>query len=149
MIMPSQQNFTAQIQGVSPIALLGGIGRSWQAIAAEMTIMSQENLEAGSKAMEKLTEVKSLPDALAVQSELAKAAFETIGAHGPRIAQIAASTPAEIVRGYQEAFGRMAEASGDAVQNASDATRSVIAQTKSAARGAMDKAEETVRSTTR
>ncbi len=147
--MATQQNFSAQVQGVSPITVFGGIGRSWQAIAAEITTMSQENLEAGNKAMEKLSEVKNLPDALSIQSDLVKAAFETIGQHGPRIAQIAASTPAEIIKGYQEAFGKMAEVGSDAVQKASDTTRSVVEQSKGAVRDASSRTEETARSATR
>jgi hypothetical protein len=144
-----QQNFTTQFQGLSPIALFGGVGRSWQAIATEITTMSQQQVEAGSKAMDKLKEAKSLPDALAVQQDLLKSAFETFSEHAPRIAQIAASTPVEIVKGYQEAFGKMAEAGGRAADQASDTARDMIDQTKSAAKGATNRVEETARTMTR
>jgi hypothetical protein len=144
-----QQNFTAQFQGMSPIAMFGGVGRSLQAIATELTTMSQQQVEAGSKAMEKLREAKSLPDALAVQSDLVKAAFENFSEHAPRIAQIAASAPVEIVKGYQEAFGKMAAAGGEAADKASETTREMIDQTKNAAQGATSKVGEAARSMNR
>jgi hypothetical protein len=133
----------------APLAAFAGIGRNVQAIATEITKITQENIEAGAKAIEKLREVKSLPDVFSVQTELMQASLETFGAHGPRIAEIAASTPAEVMKSYQEALGQIAEAGGAAARKASDTTQSMVEQTTSAARNMTNKATDAARSTTR
>ncbi len=147
--MALEQQFTEQGRDMTPFAVFAGMGRNVQAIVSEFTKMSQENMESGAKAAEKLREVKNLPEVFAVQSDLVKATFETIGAHYPRIAEIAASTPVEIIKGYQEALGKIADVGGEAARKAADTTRSAIEQTTSAARQATDKTAATARSTMR
>ncbi len=148
--MTSEQQGASQDREMSgPMAVFAGMGRKAQAIAAEFAQMSHENIEAGAKAAQKLREVRSLPEVFDVQTELVKATFETLGAHYPRIAEIAASTPAEIIGSYREAFGKMAEQGGSAMDKAADTARSMAERTTSAARHATDKTAEAVRSTTR
>ncbi len=133
----------------APISAFAGMGRNAQTIATEITKMSQENIEAGAKAAQMLREVKSLPDVVGIQTDLLKATFETIGAHYPRIVEIVASTPVEIIKGYQEALGKIVEAGSGAAQKASNTTRAVVEQTTAAAREATDKTADAVRRATR
>lgn len=137
--MAFEQQSTDSGRNMAPFAVFAGMGRNVQAIVSEITKMSQENMESGARAAEKLREVKSLPDVFAIQSDLIKATFESIGAHYPRIAEIAASTPVEIMKGYQETLGKIADVGGEAARKATDATRSMVEQTTSAARQATDK----------
>ncbi len=132
----------------APLAVFAGMGRRAQAIAAEITQMSQENIEASAKAAQKLREVRSLPEVLDIQTDLFKATFETLGAHYPRIAEIAASAPVEIIESYKEAFGKIADEGDAAMRKAADTAHSVVERTTAAARHATDKTVEAARSAT-
>src|SRR5271166_3065651 len=139
--MASEQEFNMRDSGMhAPFAVLAGMGRRAQAIAAEITKMSQENIDAGAKAAQKLRDVRSLPEVIDIQTDLVRATFETLGAHYPRIAEIATSTPAEIIRSYQEALGKIKDEGGAVAHRAADTTRSVVEQTTTAAREISDRA---------
>jgi hypothetical protein len=159
--MAENQQYNSQARGIpAPFAVIAGMGRKVQAIASEITELSQQNIDAGAKAVQKLREVKSLPEVIDIHTDLVKTTFENLSAHYPRIAEIAAATPVELIESYQEAFGKIAEQGGAAVQKAVDASsaltekttaavRDVTEQTTEAARQATDKTAEAVRSTTR
>ena len=133
----------------APFAIFAGMGKNVQAIAAEITKISQENIEAGTKAAEKLREAKNLPEVIAVQTDLVKSTLETFSAHYPRIAEIAASAPVDLIKGYQDALGKVAEAGNSAARETADVTRSIVEQTSSAARQASERTADAARDTAR
>ena len=62
--------------------------KATQAIAAEMADYSKRSFESSTKAMEKLSGVKSLVKAIEVQSEYAKAFFEDYTAQVTKLGQL-------------------------------------------------------------
>jgi hypothetical protein len=144
--MASERQFNARDREMhAPFAVFAGMGRKAQAIAAEITKMSQENIDASAKAAQKLGEVRSLPEVIDIQTDLVRATLGTLGAHYPRIAEIAVSTPVEIIRSYQEAFGKIAEEGGAVAHRAADTSRSLVEKTTAAAREATGKTAQAVR----
>lgn len=55
---------------------MGEFGKSWQAIAAEMTDYTKRSFEDGTHTMEKLMSAKSMEQAFEIQSNYAKRAYE-------------------------------------------------------------------------
>lgn len=56
--------------------MMGEWGKSWQAIAAEMTDYSKRSFEEGTHTMEKLMSAKSMEQAFEIQSSYAKRAYD-------------------------------------------------------------------------
>jgi hypothetical protein len=56
--------------------LFGEWGKSWQAIAAEMTDYTKRSFEDGTQTMEKLMTAKSVEQAIEIQSTYAKRAYD-------------------------------------------------------------------------
>lgn len=56
--------------------MMGEWGKSWQAIAAEMTDYSKRSFEDGTHTMEKLMGAKSVEQAFEIQSTYAKRAYD-------------------------------------------------------------------------
>jgi hypothetical protein len=56
--------------------LFGEWGKSWQAIAAEMTDYTKRSFEDGTQTMEKLMTAKSMEQAMEIQSTYAKRAYD-------------------------------------------------------------------------
>ena len=56
--------------------LMGEWGKSWQAIAAEMTDYTKRSFEDGSQTLEKLMSAKTVEQAFEIQSSYAKRAYE-------------------------------------------------------------------------
>jgi hypothetical protein len=56
--------------------LFGEWGKSWQAIAAEMTDYTKRSFEDGTQTMEKLMTAKSVEQAMEIQSTYAKRAYD-------------------------------------------------------------------------
>lgn len=56
--------------------LMGEWGKSWQAIAAEMTDYSKRSFEDGTQTLEKLMSAKSMEQAFEIQSSYAKRAYD-------------------------------------------------------------------------
>jgi hypothetical protein len=123
-------------------------GRTVQAIFSELSKISQENIEAGSKATQKLREIRSVPDVVDIHTELVNATIETINAHVPRIAEIAVSAPVEIIKSYQDTYNKLAEAGNAAVQKAGDAARDVAQNASQTARDVADKSWDATREAT-
>ena len=100
------------------------MGRKAQEIAGEFARISEENLNAGSKAAERLRDAKSLQDVTSIQSDLMKEFYETLSEHTRKIAEIASSTPKEMAQKYQEFFSAVSEAGSQATQQATEMGRS-------------------------
>lgn len=131
-------------------SILGGVstfGRKAQAIAGELAQLSEQNLGAGTKAAERLREAKSFQDVTSIQADLLKESFETTKNHYSKIAEIAASTPQEVAKSYQEFFSAITDLGTQAAQKAGDLSRQVGEQTSNAAQQtanvARDSAEKT------
>jgi hypothetical protein len=138
--MGSQQNIE-QAGSNSLASIFGGvstIGRKAQAIAGELGKLSEENLGAGTKAAEKLRDAKSLQDVTSIQSDLLKESFETTNGHFRKIAEIAASTPQEVAKSYQEFLSAITEIGTAAAHKAGDLTRQMGEKTSNAANQAAD-----------
>jgi hypothetical protein len=56
--------------------LFGEWGKSWQAIAAEMTDYTKRSFEDGTQTIEKLMTAKSMEQAMEIQSTYAKRAYD-------------------------------------------------------------------------
>jgi hypothetical protein len=56
--------------------LMGEWGKSWQAIAAEMTDYTKRSFEDGTQTLEKLMSAKSMEQAFEIQSSYAKRAYD-------------------------------------------------------------------------
>ena len=56
--------------------MMGEWGKSWQAIAAEMTDYTKRSFEEGTHTFEKLLTAKSMEQALEIQSSYAKRAYD-------------------------------------------------------------------------
>lgn len=56
--------------------MMGEWGKNWQAIAAEMTDYTKRSFEDGSQTLEKLMAVKSVEQAVEIQTTYAKRAYD-------------------------------------------------------------------------
>jgi hypothetical protein len=56
--------------------MMGEWGKSWQAIAAEMTDYTKRSFEDGTQTLEKLMSAKSMEQAFEIQSSYAKRAYD-------------------------------------------------------------------------
>jgi len=56
--------------------MMGDVGKSWQAIAAEMTDYTKRSFEDGTQTLEKLMAVKSMEQAFEIQTSYAKRAYD-------------------------------------------------------------------------
>ena len=66
----SQQNMDATMK------MFGEWNKSWQAIAAEMSDYTKRSFEDGASTMEKLMSVKSMEQAMEIQTSYAKRAYD-------------------------------------------------------------------------
>jgi hypothetical protein len=60
----------------SAMKMMGEWGKSWQAIAAEMTDYSKRSFEDSTQTLEKLMTAKSMEQALEIQTTYAKRAYD-------------------------------------------------------------------------
>ena len=58
------------------VKMMGDWGKSWQAIAAEMTDYTKRSFEDGTHTIEKLMSAKSMEQAFEIQSTYAKRAYD-------------------------------------------------------------------------
>jgi hypothetical protein len=65
-----------QVNADVAMKMMGEWGKSWQAIAAEMTDYTKRSFEDGTHTFEKLLSAKSLEQAFEIQSSYAKRAYD-------------------------------------------------------------------------
>jgi hypothetical protein len=111
-------------------ALLGGfssVTRNMQAIAGEIAKISEDSLEAGTKATERLRNARSLQEVTEIQSDLLKDSYAKTINHYQKIAELALSAPQELASSDETnasplAQNERAEHGRAEAQHASDAT---------------------------
>jgi hypothetical protein len=81
-----------------------GVTKATQAIATEIAEYSRRSFEEGARAVEKLTGAKSLDKAVEVQTEYAKATYESYVSEVTKLGELYADLAKEAFRPYQS-FG--------------------------------------------
>lgn len=77
MVKPFEDMQKANQAGIdTAMKFMGEWGKGWQAIAAEMTDYTKRSFEDGTQTLEKLMSVKSMEQALEIQSTYAKRAYD-------------------------------------------------------------------------
>ena len=79
-----------------------GPTRVAQAIASQIADYSKYSIEQGSKTMEKLLGAKSPDKAIEVQTESAKAAYESYVSHATKLGQLYTELARETFKSYQD-----------------------------------------------
>ena len=80
---------------------LGALSRTAQAISSEMANYSKRSFENSTKAVEKMFGVKSLDEAIEVQSEYAKSIFEEYTAQLKKLGQLYANLAKEALKRFE------------------------------------------------
>jgi hypothetical protein len=124
MASPQQQTEQSALSGYK--AFLGGVtdvSRNMQAIAGEIAKMSEETLEAGTKAAERLRDAHSLQEITDIQSDLLKESYTTTTNRYRRIAELAISTPQHLAQSAEKIAATLVEAGRSTTEQMSQATR--------------------------
>jgi hypothetical protein len=79
-----------------------GATKVTQEIASQIADYSKRSFEQGSKTMEKLLEAKSPDKAFEVQTEYAKAAYESYVSHATKLGQLYTDLAQETFKSYQD-----------------------------------------------
>lgn len=79
----------------------GALTRSTQAIATEMADYSKKSFEDGSKALEKLLGVKTLEQAVEIQTGYAKSAYETFMVEASKIGELCLDCAKEAYKPFE------------------------------------------------
>jgi hypothetical protein len=80
----------------------GGATRVTQEIAKQITDYSKNSIERGSQTLEKLLTTKSPDKAFEVQTEYAKAAYESYVSHATKLGQLYTELAQETFKTYQD-----------------------------------------------
>lgn len=106
MASPQQQSTEHSALSGYKMVLDGfsSITRNMQAIVGEIAKMSEDHLEAGTKAAERLRSAHSFQDVTDIQSDLLKDSYTATTNHYRKIAELAMSTPQELAHCSEE-FG--------------------------------------------
>ena len=83
-------------------------GKGLQDIAAESSDFSKKTFTAGAATMEKLIAAKSVESAVQLQSEFAKAAFDSFVAQTNKIAEIVTKLASESMKPVESAMSKAA-----------------------------------------
>ena len=91
-----QQIGKEQFEAVS--AATAAVTKGWQSIAAETTDYSKKSFEKSRLLAEKLTTVKKIEEAVALQTDFAKSAYEDFVAEATKIGELYAAMTKEIFK---------------------------------------------------
>ncbi len=97
-----------QLETVSTVA--ASLAKGLQTIATEATDYSKRSLETGSAYLEKLLGAKSLDNAIQIQSEYAKVAYEGFVAQTTKIGELYASLAKEAFKPVETAIAKVQSA---------------------------------------
>ncbi|MFI5399391.1 MAG: phasin family protein [Candidatus Binatia bacterium] len=86
---------------------LGTASKGLQAIASEVADFSKGQFDAGSAAFERLAGVKTFDNAVEVQADYAKQAFEGFVAHSTKVRQIVSNLAKETMRPVETAIAHV------------------------------------------
>lgn len=94
------ENFDAALKSADALT------RGMQAIAVEAVDYSKRSFDAGGAAVEKLLAANSLDKAVAVQSDIVRAAYEDYVGEMTRIGEIVTDTARSVYQPYEAFFGK-------------------------------------------
>ncbi len=97
-----KDNLDATMQSV------GVLSKSAQAIAAEMADYSKKSFEDGSKALERLFGAKTLEQAIQIQTEFAKTAYEGFVARTTKIGELYSDLAKETYKPFEGYLSKIA-----------------------------------------
>lgn len=114
-----------QIEAASTAA--GSLAKGLQSIATETSDYSKKSLEANSAYVEKLLGAKSLDDAVQIQSEYAKSAYEGFVRQATKIGELYASLAKEAFKPVENLIAKVQAAADPAKVQAAAARTKVYA----------------------
>jgi phasin family protein len=94
-----------QLEAASSVA--ASLAKGFQTIAAETTDYSKKSLESNSAYVEKLLGAKSLDNAIQIQSEYAKSAYEGFVAQATKIGELYTSLAKEAFKPVESALAKV------------------------------------------
>jgi phasin family protein len=97
-----------QLEAASTVA--ASLAKGLQTIAAETTDYSKKSLENSSTFIEKILGAKSLDNAIQIQSEYAKSAYEGFVAQATKIGELYTSLAKEAFKPVESAFAKVQSA---------------------------------------
>ena len=86
---------------------LGVISKGVQALATGAADYSKKSLEQGTKALEKFLSANSIEQAIEIQSDYIKTAYEGFIAESNRVSELYADLAKEVCRPFEPYFGKM------------------------------------------
>ena len=112
-----------QIEAASTAA--GSLAKGFQSIASETSDYSKKSLEANSAYVEKLLGAKSLDDAVQIQSEYAKSAYEGFVRQATKIGELYAGLAKEAFKPVENMIAKV-QAAADPAKVQAAATRTKV-----------------------
>lgn len=94
-----------QLEAASTVA--ASLAKGLQTIAAETTDYSKKSIESNSAYVEKLLGAKSLDNAIQIQSEYAKSAYEGFVAQATKLGELYANLAKEAFRPVESVFAKV------------------------------------------
>ena len=110
--MSDVQKFGEEFQRVgkdgfdASVRLVGEVNKGFQAIAAEMTDHSKRAFEDASRAFEQLVGAKSLEQAIEIQSQYAKKAYDTWVAEASKLSEMYAAVARDAYKPVEQTVAR-------------------------------------------
>jgi phasin family protein len=92
------------------VKAMTAVTKGYQAIAAEVVDYAKKSFEDGAAAVEKISTVKSLDKVIELQSDFAKAAYETAVARATKIGELYSDLAKEAFKPYEGLLGKFAPA---------------------------------------
>ncbi len=93
-------------------SLTASFAKGFQGVAAEATEFSKKSIEANSAYIERLMGAKSLDDAVQIQSEYAKSAYERLVAQFTKLGELYANLAKESLRPVEAAMAKVKATTG-------------------------------------
>ena len=112
--MSDVQRFSDQVQRAGKdgfdavVSSFGEANKGFQAIAAEVAAYSKKSFEDGTRALEQLIGAKSFEQALEIQSQYAKKAFEVYVAQASKIGEMYIDLARSAYQPVEQAAGKTA-----------------------------------------
>jgi phasin family protein len=94
-----------QLEVASSVAT--SLAKGLQTIAADSADFSKKSIESNAAFVEKLLAATSLPDAIQIQSDYAKSAYDSLVAQATKIGELYSSVAKEAFRPLQSAFAKV------------------------------------------
>ncbi len=94
-----------QLEAASSVA--ASLAKAFQTIAAETTDYSKKSIESNSAHVEKLLGAKSLDDAIQIQSEYAKSAYEGFVAQATKLGELYTNLAKEAFKPVETVFAKV------------------------------------------